>query len=47
MSISTTTKEREALKSVYPGKGWAEKVSKWSDEQVIAVYKRLKSQGKL
>lgn len=47
MSTSTTTKEREALKSVYPGKNWAAKVDGWSDEQVVAVYKRLKAQGKL
>ena len=47
MSISTTTKEREALKSVYRGKGWAQKVERMSDEQVVAIYKRLQSQGKI
>lgn len=40
-------KEREALKSVYNSDTWAKKVNKMSDSQVIAVYLRLKSQGKL
>ena len=42
-------KEREAVKqkaSQFP-KQWAEKVDKMSDKQVIAIYLRLKSEGKL
>jgi len=41
-------KEREAVLKVgqFP-KQWKEKVGKMSDKQVIAIYLRLKSQGKL
>ena len=39
--------ERELLKTAYPSKKWAEKVDKMSHSQVIAVYYRLKQQGKL
>lgn len=42
-------KEREAVKnraSQFP-KQWAERVDKMTDRQVIAIYLRLKSQGKL
>lgn len=41
-------KERELLKLAYPkSKKWADKVNKMPDSQVVAVYLRLKSQGKL
>lgn len=40
-------KERELLKTVYPSKKWATKVDKMSDSQVVAVYMRLRAQGKL
>lgn len=41
-------KEREAIKKIglFP-KQWAEKVDKMPDSQVLAIYIRLKSQGKL
>lgn len=39
--------EREQLKGVYKNESWAKKVDRMSDEQVIAIYRRLKSQGKL
>lgn len=39
--------KREALKSAYDGPGWASKVDKMSDGQVVAVYLRLKNQNKL
>jgi hypothetical protein len=39
--------EREQLKGVYKNKTWAKKVDEMSDAQVIAIYKRLKAQGKL
>lgn len=42
-----SNKEREALKKAYPSKKWAEKVNKMSDAQVIAVYMRLRLQGKI
>jgi len=40
-------KEREAIKQVYLSKKWATKVNKMTDAQVIAVYMRLKLQGKV
>lgn len=43
----TESKEREAVKAAYPSRKWATKVSKMDDQQVIAVYLRLKSQGKV
>lgn len=39
--------EREQLKGVYKNPTWARKVDKMSDEQVIAIFQRLKAQGKL
>lgn len=39
--------ERELLKGVYKNPTWAKKVDRMSDDQVIAIYKRLKEQGKL
>jgi hypothetical protein len=39
--------KREALKGAYSGEKWIVKVDKMSDEQIIAVYNRLKSQGKV
>jgi hypothetical protein len=43
----TTTKEREQVKLAYPNKLWALKVDKMSDAQVIAIYMRLRAQGKI
>ena len=45
--MSNTKKERQLLKQVYPNKKWAERVDKMSDNQVVAVYMRLRVQGKL
>ena len=39
--------KREILKTVYPSKGWAAKVDRMSNGQVIAIYFRLKQQGKI
>lgn len=39
--------KREALKGAYSGKKWADKVDSMSDKQVIAMYLRLKNQGKV
>lgn len=36
---------RIAVSNAYPGKAWKDKVKKWPDEQVTAVYLRLKQQG--
>ncbi len=43
----TNSKEREAVKAAYPGPKWADKVKHMTDEQVIAVYFRLKRNGKV
>lgn len=43
----TESRERQAVLSAYPGKRWAEKVQKMSDNQIIAVYFRLKNNGKV
>lgn len=40
-------REREAVKSVYPNAAWRRKVDHWQDDQVFAVYMRLKNQNKL
>jgi hypothetical protein len=39
--------EREAIKKVYKSKQWSDKVNKMTDDQVVAIYLRLKSQNKL
>ena len=43
----TVSKEREAVKAAYPSKRWATKVDAMEDDQVAAVYLRLKAQGKV
>lgn len=43
----TNSPEREAVKGAYRGPGWAAKVNRMDDAQVIAVYLRLKSQNKI
>lgn len=35
--------EREFLKSVYPSTRWQEKVDAMEDDQVIAIYVRIKA----
>lgn len=45
--MGTESKEREQLKSVYPNATWRAKVKDMSDEQVIAVLRRLQQQGKI
>lgn len=42
-------KKREQLKGAYPGSGekWAKKVDNMTDDQVAAMYLRLKDQGKV
>jgi hypothetical protein len=49
----TESKEREAVKRAYkgldgkPAPKWAKQVAEMSDQQVIAVYMRLKKQNKI
>lgn len=42
-------KKREALKGAYPGSGerWHKRVDEMSDDQVTAMYLRLKEQGRI
>lgn len=40
-------KEREAVKAVYKSANWIRKVNAMSDNQVIAIYFRLKKQNKI
>ena len=50
---STESREREAVKNAYkdldgkPAKKWVAKVAKMDDQQIIAVYMRLKKQDKI
>lgn len=39
--------EREALKKAYDSKDWAKRVDKMRDDQVHAIYMRLKNQNKI
>jgi hypothetical protein len=41
------TNEREAVKKIGRSPEWSSKVDKMSDSQAIAIYIRLKAQGKL
>lgn len=41
------TDQREALKGVYPGDKWQQKVAQMSEAQVNAIFLRLRSQRKL
>lgn len=43
----TESAKREAVKAAYPGNAWQQKVQKMSDNQIVAVYFRLKAQGKV
>lgn len=45
--VASMNQIREALLAAYPGGSWRDKVLKMSDSQAIAVYYRLKSQGKI
>lgn len=39
--------KRDALRKAYAGEKWKKKVDAMSDDQVAAVYLRLKGQGKV
>lgn len=43
----TIAQQREALKGVYSGEKWQQKVDDMSDSQVHAIFLRLKAQGKV
>jgi hypothetical protein len=42
--MSSTNDKRNEIKQVYKSKKWAERVEAMSEEQVLAVYLRLKRQ---
>lgn len=47
-SAAEINKQREALKSAYPGSAkWSKKVNLMPPAQVTAVYLRLKNQNKI
>jgi hypothetical protein len=41
------SKERAAVSAAYFGERWATKVKNMPDEQIVAVYMRLKQQGRI
>lgn len=43
----TESPQREAVKNLYPGAGWQNKVKVMTDKQIIAIYLRLKAEGKV
>lgn len=45
--MDDVSRKREALIALYPGFRWKNKVKNWPESQVIAVYLRLKAQGKV
>jgi len=46
--VSDVEEKRKAIAEAYPGSlTWEDKVAKMQDSQVIAVYLRLKAQGKV
>lgn len=40
-------RKRELVKQAYPTETWKEKVKNMSDSQIIAVFLRLRRQGKI
>lgn len=43
----TNSKERESVRQAYSGPNWSKKVDVMTDQQVAAVYLRLKAAGKV
>lgn len=39
--------KRTAVANAYDGKAWKQKVKGMSEEQIVAIYMRLKLQGKI
>jgi hypothetical protein len=40
-------KIRDEIKAAYPGEKWSKKVNKMADNQVLAIWFRLKKEGKV
>lgn len=47
MAQLTETKEREAVRNAYSSARWVRQVNQMSDAQVVAIYLRLKAQGRI
>lgn len=45
--MSATRKERQILKHKYFSVAWSKQINQMSDAQVIALYLRLKAEGRL
>lgn len=45
--MPTESKERAAVSAAYSGDKWAQRVKKMPDDQISAIYLRLKAQGKI
>lgn len=45
--MTSTVNMRDAVLGAYNGPGWAAKVKRMTEAQVIAIYKRLQEQGKV
>lgn len=43
----TLSERREAVKTAYKNQAWAERVKEMTEEQVTAIYLRLKAQNKI
>lgn len=43
----TVDEKRKAVKEAYPWGPWQQRVDRMSDQQVSAIYERLKTQNKL
>lgn len=45
--MASVIEQRAAVKNAYPGKKWQNKVDRMPEDQIAAVYIRLKGQGKI
>jgi hypothetical protein len=42
--MPNTNQMRQALKAAYPGRSWKQKVNNMSDNQVLAIFSRIKEE---
>lgn len=45
--MNEVEKKRQAVMGAYSGEAWHKKVKKMPEDQVVAIYMRLKAQNKL
>lgn len=43
----TVDEKRKAVKDAYPWSSWSDRVDRMSDDQLCAIYDRLKKQNKV